>query len=126
MAFRRSSSKTDQSSIRRKAIVMTGAVVMLFVLVKFGVDYANRPAPMRVISLQMKNNSIFIIDTDTTNFENFASILKNKVIEARKKHAYNNIKIVVYVPRVNEAGEIASVIKIVDAMDVQFSIKTKN
>ena len=122
MAFRRSFSKAEESSIRRKAILMTGALVLLFVLIKLGVDAAYAPPPMHYINVQMKDHSTFIINADTTNYDSFASILKERVKTARTTHEYKNIEIVLQLPKVEAAAEIADIIKIVDAMDVAFSI----
>ena len=73
------------------------------------------------IKVEMKDRSTFIINKDTTNYENFASVLKEEVKEYRSKYAYNIIEIALKLPKAEKTEEIADIIKIVDAMDVQFS-----
>lgn len=123
MAFRRSFAKAEENDIRRKAIMLTGSIVFLFILIKFGVDALNRPIPMHYISVQMQDRSTFIIEQDTTNYDQFASILKERVIDARENHPYFKIKIVLKLPKVESAAEIADVIQVVDAMDVPFVVQ---
>lgn len=121
MTLRRSFSKIEHHSIRRKAIVMTMAVVMLVLIVKLGVQYGTMPPKMQYIKVVMIDRSTFIINKDTTNYENFASLLKEAVKEYRSKYAYKHIEIALKLPKAEKAEEIADIIKIVDAMDVQFS-----
>jgi len=123
MAFRRSFAKAEENDIRRKAIMLTGSIVFLFILIKFGVDALNRPVPMHYIGMEMKDRSTFIIGQDTTNYDQFASILKEKVIKARAEHPYLKIKIVLKLPKVESAAEIADIIQVVDAMDVPFVVQ---
>lgn len=124
MAFRRSFSKAEQSTITRKAILLTGAVIMLFLLVKLSIDALNKPASMYYIVVKMEDRSKFIINQDTTNYDNFASILKEKVTTAREKYPYNKITIYLQLPKADKTAEIVDILQIVDAMDVQFKIHT--
>jgi hypothetical protein len=122
MGFRRSFSKVEHSGIRRKAVVMTMAVVLFVVLLKSGVDFINTPSEIHYIQVKMQNRKTFIINKDTTNYNNFASVLKEEVKQYRKKYDYNNIEILVQLPQAENTEEIADVIKLVDAMDVKFSL----
>ena len=124
MAFRRSFSKAEQSTITRKAILLTGAVIMLFLLVKLSIDALNKPVSMYYIVVKMEDRSKFIINQDTTNYDNFASILKEKVSAARKVYPYNKITIYLQLPKADKTAEIVDILQIVDAMDVQFKIHT--
>ena len=123
MAFRRSFAKAEENDIRRKAIMLTGSIVLLFVLIKFGVDAMNRPIPMHYIGVQMQDRATFIIGQDTTNYDQFASILKERVIKARAAYPYLKIKILLKLPKVEAANEIVDIIQVVDAMDVPFDVQ---
>ncbi|MCH2021862.1 MAG: hypothetical protein MK207_05225 [Saprospiraceae bacterium] len=125
MSFRRSFSRVEHSGIRNKAIVMTTAVVLFVVLIKTGVDFINTPAKIQYLKVNMLDRNCFIINNDTTNYKNFASVLSEQVKEYRKEYEYNNIEIYVQLPQVKNTNEIADIIKLVDAMDVKFSLHFK-
>ena len=100
---------------------MTMLVVFLGFIIKLGFKYGSMPSKMHYIKVEMKNDATFIINKDTTNYDFFASTLKKEVIDYRKKYAYNSIEIALKLPKLKTAGEIAEIIQIIDAMDVQYA-----
>jgi hypothetical protein len=120
MALRRSFSKMEHQGIRRKAIVMTMTLVFLVAGIKIALDYWTKASPTHFIKVTMLDQTTFIINQDTTNYAMFASTLQRTVINYRKQFDYSSITIALRLPPVKHSKDIAPVIKIVDAMDVQF------
>lgn len=120
MALRRSFSKMEHQGIRRKAIVMTMTVVFLVAGIKVALDYWRKAPKMHIIKVIMLDQSTFVINQDTTNYALFASTLQRTVINYRKKYSYPTITIALRLPLVKQSKDILNIIKIIDAMDVQF------
>jgi hypothetical protein len=122
LAFRRNIDKAGEGQIRRKAIVLTGAIVAIFVLTKLLLDAWSEPS-IYTIKVEMLSQDVFIVQQDTTNYDRFASILKKEVVEAKKKYTTSQIQL--HLPDVDQSKEITNVIMVVTAMNIDWSIHTK-
>lgn len=123
MAFRRNIEEAGKGQIRRKAIVLTGAIVAIFVLTKLILDTWGATT-VHTIEVEMVSKEVFIVAGDTTNYDNFASILKKEVIEAKKTYPSSQIQL--QLPTVEKSNEITDVIMVIMAMDLDWNIQTKN
>ncbi len=120
MALRRSFSKIEHQGIRRKALVMTMTLVFLVAGIKISLDYWGKATPMQFIKVTMLDQSTFIINQDTTNYAMFASTLQRTVVKYRHQFDYSAIAIALRLPSVKQSKDIVHIIRIIDAMDVQF------
>ena len=120
MPLRRSFSTTEHQGIRRKALLLTMAVVFLLAALKIGYDIQNRTEDIHYIKVRMLNRTSFIVNQDTTNYEKFASTLKREVFRYRKQYSYASIVIALRLPKVEQSKDILDILQIVDAMDVSY------
>lgn len=122
MAFRRNIKEVGKGQTRRKAIVLVGAIVAIFVLTKLILDTWGA-TEVHVIQVEMLSRDVFVVAGDTTNYDNFASILKKEVIQAKKTYPSNQIQL--QLPEIEKSNEITDVIMVITAMDLDWNIQTK-
>lgn len=119
MAFRRNIEKPAEGQIRKKAVILTGAIFSIFLLASLIWTIKNKPAA-HVIEVQMLSADVYLVEGDTTNYDNFASILKMAVGKANKTYSSNRITL--KLPPAKQSKEIADVLLVVNAMDVDWDI----
>ena len=122
MKFRRSLSAIEHKKIRRKAIFLTFFVVLTIVSGIKIWNYLLYEHKIISVNVEMLQKDLFIIDGDTTNYEEFASVLKNDITELRLKHKKENICIDLKLNNAQNTGDISTIIALVNAMDVPFEI----
>lgn len=119
MAFKRNIEKPAEGQIRKKAIILTGAIVSIFLLASILWTTGNKK-PAHVIEVQMLSADVYLVEGDTTNYDNFASILKKAVGDAKQNYSSNRIAL--KLPPAKQSKEIADVLLVVNAMDVDWDI----
>ncbi|BDS10798.1 hypothetical protein [Aureispira anguillae] len=123
MAFRRNFERADDAQIRRKVIMLIGTIILVVLLINLAWNYAISPKP-HIISVEMISRDQFVVQTDTTNYNKFASTLKQRVIQAKKEHLNNQIQLTVPTTA-KKSTSITDIIMIVAAMDLDWEIKNK-
>lgn len=121
MTFRRNFERAEDAQIHRKTIMLIGSIVLVILLINLAWNAANT-AQQNTITVQMLHRDLFIIQADTTNYENFASTLKQAVIQAKKQYPNNQIQLTL--PKtVKKSKHISDIIMIVTAMNLDWEIK---
>lgn len=125
MKFRRSLSAIEHKKIRRKAIFLTFFVVLVIVGGIRTWNYLIYEHKTVRVKVEMIQNDQFTIGGDTTNYEEFASVLKNEITELRSKYEKDNICIDLKLNTKQKTADISTIIALVNAMDVPFEIIAK-
>lgn len=123
MVFRRSFDRADDAQIRRKIIMLIGTIILVVFLINFAWKYSQKRQP-NLITVEMINRNHFIIESDTTNYENFASTLKQAVIKAKKQYPLNQIRLTLP-SQLDKSNSIADILMIVNSIDIDWKIKNK-
>jgi len=121
--FRRNIQKSEDGQIQRKAILLTGTVIIILLLVNWTWDLYSQQAAPNTIEVKMLAKDAFIVEHDTTNYTNFASILKKAVVNAKQTHAHNQIEL--NIPTAKKTKEVADVIMVVMAMNLDWQLSNE-
>lgn len=121
MAFRRNFDKAEDTQIRRKIIVLIGTIVTVVILAQLAWQY-HISGQANLIEVKMLTRNQFIVQGDTTNYEEFASILKEVVIVSKKEYPNNQIQLILP-SSATQSKQITDIIMIVTAMDLDWEIK---
>lgn len=121
MAFRRNFDKAEEGDVRRKVIALIGSIIMVVVLAQLAWQFSIL-GQANLIEVQMLDRNTFIIQGNTTNYEEFASILKKVVTESKKEYPDNQIQLTVP-SSATQSKQITDIIMIVSAMDLDWEIK---
>jgi len=121
MAFRRNFDKAEDTQIRRKIIVLIGTIVTVVILAQLAWQY-HISDQANLIEVKMLTRNQFIVQGDTTNYEEFASILKEVVIVSKKEYPNNQIQLILP-SSATQSKQITDIIMIVTAMDLDWEIK---
>ncbi|MCP4441896.1 MAG: hypothetical protein GY810_23560 [Aureispira sp.] len=125
MAFRRSYEKLEQGNIKRRAIMLTAIVFVLafFVQAWLGNWITPKPIEGNEVSVHFLSDTTYLIETDTTNYDQFASMLRKAIVQAKQQHEENYINIVI--PKSKRVGSIADIVLVANAMDVKVELTTE-
>ena len=111
--FRRNHYTESRGSLMsRKGIMLTA---VLFFLLFFLFNYFSKDTEVKkltFISVRVLNDSTFIVDSDTTNYDNFASVL----IIAVKEHK-DAEELRIHLPKDKTVGQLNDVIQIANAIE---------
>lgn len=121
MAFRRNFDKAEDGDVRRKVIALIGSIIMVVVLAQLAWQFSIL-GQVHLIEVQMLDRNTFIVQGNTTNYEEFASILKKVVTESKKEYSDNQIQLTVP-SSATQSKQITDIIMIVSAMDLDWEIK---
>lgn len=121
MEFRQNFKKAEDAQIRRKIIVLIGTIVAVIILAQLAWQFSLSDQP-HLIEVNMLNRDQFIVQGDTTNYQEFASILKKVVIKSKKEYPNNQIQLTLP-SSATQSKEITDIILIVTAMDLDWEIK---
>jgi hypothetical protein len=121
MELRRNFNKAEDGVVRRKVIALIGSIVSVVILAQLAWQLSISGQP-NLIEVQMLDRNTFIIKGNTTNYENFASILKKVVIESKKEYPDNQIQLTLPFSA-TQSKQITDIIMIVSAMDLDWEIK---
>jgi hypothetical protein len=121
MGFRRNFDKAEDGEVRRKVIALIGAVISVVILAQLAWQFSLVGQP-NLIYVEMMDRNTFIIQGNTTNYERFASILKNVVTESKKEYPDNQIQLTLP-SSATQSKQITDIIMIVSAMDLDWEIK---
>jgi len=121
MAFRRNFDKAEDAQIRRKVIVLIGTIATVVVLIYLAWQASVSGQP-NLITVKMLNRNTFIVQRDTTNYEEFASTLRQVVIDSKKVYPNNQIQLILP-SSATQSKQITDIIMIVTAMNLDWEIK---
>ena len=125
MAFRRSFEKIESGNIKRRAVLLTVLVFVLAFFLQTGLGTWIRPHKVvaNEVTVHFLSDTTYLIETDTTNYDQFASILRETIAKAKKKYKENYINIVI--PKSKKVGAIANIILAVNAMNLKMELTTE-
>lgn len=125
MRFRRSFEKIESGNIKRRAILLTALVFVLvfFVQTWLGTWVKPQKATGNEVTVHFLSDTTYLVETDTTNYDQFASILRQTIAKAKKKHKENYINIVI--PKSKKVGAIADIILAANAMNLKIELTTE-
>ena len=121
MALRRNFDKAEDGVVRRKVIALIGSIVSVIILAQLAWQLSIAGQP-NLIEVKMLDRNTFIIQGNTTNYEEFASILKKVVIDSKKEYPNNQIQLTLP-SSATQSKQITDIIMIVTAMDLDWEIK---
>lgn len=121
MELRRNFAKAEDGVVRRKVIALIGSIVSVVILAQLAWQLSIAGQP-NLIEVKMLDRNVFIIQRDTTNYEEFASILKKVVIDSKKEYPNNQIQLTLP-SSATQSKQITDIIMIVSAMDLDWEIK---
>lgn len=121
MELRRNFDKAEDGVVRRKVIALIGSIISVVILAQLAWQLSIAGQP-NLIEVKMLNRNVFIIQGDTTNYEEFASILKKVVIDSKKEYPNNQIQLTLP-SNATQSKQITDIIMIVSAMDLDWEIK---
>lgn len=122
--FRRNHYNGGKGGFQKNRILIF-IVVLLGLFLAFSLNYKPKPIGRVVQSINIKvlNDDKIIVQDDTTNFDNFASILKKEISKGKK-----NKKVVkVNIPKNKKAGQFLDLIQIINAFEnVELKLTVEN
>lgn len=120
MAFRRNFEAASSSDMRRKVLLLIGCLVLLPLLV-YLIKHQYSTEPIQ-IELQMLSNNSYIVQGNTTNFQELASTLRkvHKTTASYKQGCEIDLNIA---PSIQNTDTLRAVIQIINALDVPYTIK---
>jgi hypothetical protein len=121
MELRRNFDKAEDGVVRRKVIALIGSIVSVIILAQLAWQLSLAGQP-NLIEVKMLDRNTFIIQGSTTNYEEFASILKKVVIDSKKEYPNNQIQLTLP-SSATQSKQITDIIMIVTAMDLDWEIK---
>lgn len=122
-ALRRSFSKVEHKTIRRKAIVFTGVVILIILLMQTLYRFMQKPV-VYVLQVEMLDQNAYIVGVDTTTFDFFASTLKEAVTTVKQQHKNIHIKLILPADK-KKSSAIAVPIQIVALIDLPYQVDFK-
>jgi len=121
MELKRNFDKAEDGVVRRKVIALIGSIVSVIILAQLAWQLSIAGQP-NLIEVKMLDRNTFIIQGNTTNYEEFASILKKVVIDSKKEYPNNQIQLTLP-SSATQSKQITDIIMIVTAMDLDWEIK---
>ncbi|MFT5647345.1 MAG: hypothetical protein ACI976_002035 [Aureispira sp.] len=121
MELRRNFDKAEDGVVRRKVIALIGSIISVVILAQLAWQLSIAGQP-NLIEVKMLDRNVFIIQGNTTNYEEFASILKKVVIDSKKEYPNNQIQLTLP-SSATQSKQITDIIMIVNAMDLDWEIK---
>ena len=121
MELRRNFDKAEDGVVRRKVIALIGSIISVVILAQLAWQLSIAGQP-NLIEVKMLDRNVFIIQGNTTNYEEFASILKKVVIDSKKEYPNNQIQLTLP-SSAKQSKQITDIIMIVNAMDLDWEIK---
>lgn len=120
MEFQRNLQAVERGKISRKVISLIGALIIFFVLI-IKWQYQPLSPVVNIIEVVMLDENQFIIEDNTTNYTQFASDLREAVVQAKKNYKHNQIQLAL--PKGGTAADVADIIQVVSAMNLNWQIK---
>lgn len=101
------------SMLGRSAVLLAIAVFGIFILL-LTAFYKKKEQPVnKVIIVTFLSDGYYIVGGDITNYDNFASVLKEKILAQKDKQTELNIRI----PKDKNMGEINDILQIANAFE---------
>ena len=119
--FRRNHVNKRSGPVSKRSIIIAIALFIVFVIIIAAQPSKKEIQHFSVINVTFLKNNQYKINSDTTNFENFASLLKEK-IQAQKKGA---VELRIILPKDKKMDELSDIIQIANAFDVKLKLMTK-
>lgn len=117
MAFRRNIAKASDRAIQRKVVMLLISAVILVVLGILVWGPSDQP---NKIQLEILAADQFIVQQDTTNYQELASFLRKAVETAKKEHLKNEIEVIL--PLKIQTEELTPILMLVSAMDLKWNL----
>jgi biopolymer transport protein ExbD len=101
------------SMLGRSAVLLAIAVFGIFILLLTAFYKKTEQPVNKVIIVTFLSDGYYIVGGDTTNYDNFASVLKEKIVAQKDKQTELNIRI----PKDKNMGEINDILQIANAFE---------
>ena len=103
------------TDLRRRSIILI-FVVAFFVVFAFFVpkDTTNQKIEKTVIKIAFLENDKYLIQSDTTSYDDFASVLRK---ELDKIAVDKSVELLITIPKDRKVGEVSDIIQVASAFD---------
>jgi biopolymer transport protein ExbD len=119
--FRRNHVNKRSGPISKRAIIIAIAIFLIFGIIVLLLPAKKEIKELSIINVTFLKHNQYKINNDTTNFENFASVLKEKI----QKFKRDNLELRLFLPKDKKMEELSDIIQIANAFDVELKLLTE-
>lgn len=116
--FRRNHVKKRSGPMSKRSIIIAIALFLIFCIIVAFLPAKKEIKELSIINVTFLQHNQYKINNDTTNFENFASVLKEKI----QKFKRDNLELRLFLPKDKKMEELSDIIQIANAFDVEMKL----
>ena len=116
--FRRNHVNKRSGPISKRSIIIAIALFIIFGIIVSFLPAKKEIKELSIINVTFLQHNQYKINNDTTNFENFASVLKEKI----RKFKRDNLELRLFLPKDKKMEELSDIIQIANAFDVEMKL----
>jgi biopolymer transport protein ExbD len=116
--FRRNHANKRSGPISKRSIIIAIALFIIFGIIVTLLPAKKEIKELSIINVTFLQHNQYKINNDTTNFENFASVLKEKI----QKFKRDNLELRLFLPKDKKMEELSDIIQIANAFDVEMKL----
>jgi biopolymer transport protein ExbD len=116
--FRRNHVNKRSGPISKRSIIIAIALFIIFGIIISLLPAKKEIKELSIINVTFLQHNQYKINNDTTNFENFASVLKEKI----RKFKRDNLELRLFLPKDKKMEELSDIIQIANAFDVEMKL----
>jgi biopolymer transport protein ExbD len=116
--FRRNHVNKRSGPISKRSIIIAIALFIIFGIIVSLLPAKKEIKELSIINVTFLQHNQYKINNDTTNFENFASVLKEKI----RKFKRDNLELRLFLPKDKKMEELSDIIQIANAFDVEMKL----
>jgi biopolymer transport protein ExbD len=116
--FRRNHVNKRSGPISKRSIIIAIALFIIFGIIVSLLPAKKEIKELSIINVTFLQHNQYKINNDTTNFENFASVLKEKI----QKHRKEILELRLHLPKNKKMEELNDIIQIANAFDVEMKL----
>lgn len=116
--FRRNHVNKRSGPISKRSIITAIALFIIFGIIVSLLPAKKEIKELSIINVTFLQHNQYKINNDTTNFENFASVLKEKI----QKFKRDNLELRLFLPKDKKMEELSDIIQIANAFDVEMKL----
>ena len=118
--FRRTTNPAPRGSIRRKGVLLVFSLAILGLLVFLVIQEYQRGQPA-LIEVQWVQPNLYLVDADTTNFEELASTLREAAAIWQQQQRPYHIELQL-APQTANSDTLRTVLQLISAFDVPWQL----
>jgi hypothetical protein len=119
--FRRNHVNKRSGPLSKRSIIIAIALFLIFCIIVAFLPAKKEIKELSIINVTFLQHNQYKINNDTTNFENFASVLKEKI----RKFKRDNLELRLFLPKDKKMEELSDIIQIANAFDVEMKLLTE-